>query len=432
MALKKDVETNTKEYEFTSVPKDQRKSYTSLTIVWTGYVFVVTSMMTGGGLAAGLTFKEIVYVCILGNIFLGIIATLVSIISSKNGLSFALLTKYSFGTNGSRIASFFVPFVNLGWYIIQAATYGHFIALIFNLGSFGEGIAMIASALVMGVFALSGMKAITILGYVSIPAIVFLSIATSVKAIQITGGIKHILSYRPSAPMAISTGITAIIGTWILSSATCIADIMRYAKNTRDAIASSLTGLLLGNSLMILCGALAAIAVDNSDLPAVLLSMGLLIPSIILMTTNIFTTNAANLYSNSLNLSNSFNMDRKKMITILLIIAAIGTLTKPYEISFLFTFLNTLGNIIPPLAGIIIADYFILNKGHYEDFNKVTFKNWNPLAFITWIISLILSFVLPFGLPALTSLISSIIIFPVLTIIVSKLNVKGGKNYEEI
>ena len=88
MAFKKDVETNTKEYEFTSVPKDQRKSYTSLTIVWTGYVFVVTSMMTGGGLAAGLTFKEIVYVCILGNIFLGIIATLVSIISSKNGLSF--------------------------------------------------------------------------------------------------------------------------------------------------------------------------------------------------------------------------------------------------------------------------------------------------------------------------------------------------------
>ena len=162
--------------------------------------------------------------------------------------------------------------------------------------------------------------------------------------------------------MTISTGVTAIIGTWILSAATCIADIMRYAKNTKEAVLSALTGLLLGNSLMIICGALAAIAVNNSDLPAVLLSMGLLIPSIILMTTNIFTTNAANLYSNSLNLSNSFNMERKKMITILLIIAALATLTKPYEISFFFTFLETLGNIIPPLAGIIISDYFILNK----------------------------------------------------------------------
>ena len=114
------------------------------------------------------------------------------------------------------------------------------------------------------------------------------------------GGIQNIFDYTPSAPMAISTGVTAIIGvSWILSSATCIADIMRYAKSTKEAVLSSLTGLLLGNSLMIICGALAAIAVNNSDLPAVLLSMGSLIPSIILMTTNIFTTNAANLYSNS-------------------------------------------------------------------------------------------------------------------------------------
>ena len=432
MSKKNNVDNGTNEYEFTSVPIDKRKSYISLTIVWTGYVFVVTSMMTGGGLAAGLTFKEIIYSCIIGNVFLGIIAALISIISSKNGLSFALLTKYSFGESGSRIASFFVPLVNLGWYIIQAATYGHFIALIFNFGPIGEGICMILSALLMGYFAFAGIKAITILGYVSIPAIVFLSIATSIKAIEIKGGIDFIFSYKPSAPIAISTGITAIIGTWILSSATCIADIMRYAKNTKDAILSSLTGLLIGNSLMIICGALAAMAVNNSDLPAVLLSMGLLIPSILLMTTNIFTTNAANLYSNSLNLSNSFKMDRKKMITILLIIAALGTLTKPYEIDFLFSFLNILGNIVPPLAGIIISDYFILNKGKYNNFSNSKFKRWNIVAFITWIISLILSFVFPFNLPSLISLISSIIIYPILTLGASKLNYDGGKKYEKI
>ena len=432
MDSKKETNTTTNDYEFCAVPEDKRKSYASLTIVWTGYVFVITSMMAGGGLAAGLKFSDILLVCILGNVFLGIIATLVSIISSKNGLSFALLTKYSFGINGSRIASFFVPFVNLGWYIIQAATYGHFIALIFDFGPVGEGICMILSAILMGVFAFAGIKAISVLGYVSIPAIVFLSIATSTRAINMSGGLESIFSYTPSTVMAISTGITAIIGTWILSSATCIADIMRYAKSTKEAILSALTGLLLGNSLMIICGALAAIAVNNSDLPAVLLSMGLLIPSIILMTTNIFTTNAANLYSNSLNLSNSFNMDRKKMIIILLIIAALATLTRPYEIGFFFTFLETLGNVIPPLAGIIIADYFILNKGRYEALETVKFKKWNINAFLTWAISLILSFVIPVGLPALTSLISSIIIFPILSIVFGKKKVKGGASYEEV
>ena len=432
MSFKEKSKTRTNDYEFTAVPEDKRKSYTSLTIVWTGYVFVITSMMAGGGLALGLTFKDILLVCIFGNVFLGVIATLISIISSKNGLSFALLTKYSFGTNGSKIASFFVPVVNLGWYIIQAATYGHFIALIFNLGSIGEGICMVSSAILMGIFAFSGIKAITVLGYVSIPAIVFLSIATSVRAIGMYGGIQNIFDYTPSAPMAISTGVTAIIGTWILSSATCIADIMRYAKSTKEAVLSSLTGLLLGNSLMIICGALAAIAVNNSDLPAVLLSMGLLIPSIILMTTNIFTTNAANLYSNSLNLSNSFNMDRKKMIIILLVIAALGTLTRPYEIGAFFTFLELLGNVIPPLAGIIIADYFIINKGKYDSLNNAKFQKWNILAFATWLISLGLSFAIPFGLPALTSLISSIIIFPILTIILKKSKKQGGVNYEKI
>ena len=432
MASRKQANTDTNDYEFCAVPEDKRRSYASLTIVWTGYVFVVTSMMAGGGLAAGLKFNNILLVCALGNIFLGIIAALVSIISSKNGLSFALLTKYSFGINGSRIASFFVPLVNVGWYIIQAATYGHFIALIFNFGTIGEGICMILSAVLMGVFAFAGIKAISVLGYVSIPAIVFLSLATSARAINISGGLSSIIAYTPSTVMTISTGVTAIIGTWILSAATCIADIMRYAKNTKEAVLSALTGLLLGNSLMIICGALAAIAVNNSDLPAVLLSMGLLIPSIILMTTNIFTTNAANLYSNSLNLSNSFNMERKKMITILLIIAALATLTKPYEISFFFTFLETLGNVIPPLAGIIISDYFILNKGKYESLESVKFKKWNIYAFLTWAISLILSFIIPVGLPALTSLISSIIIFPILSIIFKSKKIKGGSSYEEV
>ena len=116
------VDTNTdNEYSRKPVPLGARKSCFSLTIVWTGFVFLVTSMMAGGGLAAGLTFNELLLAMILGNIFLCIIAGLVSVIAYKTGLTFALLTRYSFGQEGSRIASLFVPIVNLGWYTIQAA-----------------------------------------------------------------------------------------------------------------------------------------------------------------------------------------------------------------------------------------------------------------------------------------------------------------------
>lgn len=40
--------TQDTEFSLSAVPESERKSYFSLTIVWTGFVFVITSMMAGG------------------------------------------------------------------------------------------------------------------------------------------------------------------------------------------------------------------------------------------------------------------------------------------------------------------------------------------------------------------------------------------------
>lgn len=203
------------DYELRAVPMEQRKTFLGVTMVWTGFVFVIASMVAGGGLAAGLTFREIVLITILGNCFLTIIASLISVISCKTGLTFALITRYSFGVKGSRIASFFVPIVNIGWYTIQSALYGHLIAQLFHLGSIGEGIAMIASAILMGIFALIGIDALTVLGYVAIPNIIFLSIATAMKSVQLTGGWSNIFEYMPSVPITLGYAFSIVVGTWI-------------------------------------------------------------------------------------------------------------------------------------------------------------------------------------------------------------------------
>lgn len=407
------IKQEDKEFSRCAVPMDERKTYFSLTIVWTGFVFVITSMMAGGGLAAGMDFKNIILATIGGNIFLSIIAVLISVIACRTGLTFALLTRYSFGSSGSRAASLFVPVVNLGWYTIQAATYGHFVAQVFQFGELGEGICMAASAVVMGIFAMCGIQAITILGYIAIPAIVFLSIATAIRSLGVVGGLEALFQYTPSEYMPLFTGITAVIGTWVLSTATCIADIMRYAKDTKAAVSATLTGLLGGNILMIVCGAIAAIAMKNSDLTVILLSFGLVLPSLILMTTNIFTTNAANLYSTSLNLSNAFKMDRQKMLAILLAVSALATLTKPYEIDSLFTFLNVLGTVVPPLSGIILADYFLVHKGKYVSYDKAEFSRWNPIPWITWAICIAVVYAVPVGLPSLNGIILGGILYTI-------------------
>ena len=407
------------EFSLSAVPESERKSYFSLTIVWTGFVFVITSMMAGGGLSAGLDFKMILVAVLLGNVFLSVIAILVSIIASKTGLTFALMTRYSFGEKGSRIASMFVPIVNIGWYTIQAATYGHFIAQAFGFGDIAELICMAVSAVVMGIFAMKGIKAISILGYIAIPAIIFLSLATSIRAVGMIG-LDGLWNYTPEGHITLSSGITVVIGTWILSTSTCIADIMRYAKSTKEAIAATLTGLLGGNIFMILCGTITSVAVGDSDLTNVLLSMGLLVPCLILMTTNIFTTNASNLYSTSLNLSNAFHMDRQKIIVVLLAISALATLCRPYQVDFLFSFLDLLGTIVPPLPGIILADYFIIHKGEYKDLGSVKFAQFNAVSWLTWGIALAGVYLIPFGLPALKGLIIGGVLYPILMNVTKK------------
>lgn len=405
------------DYELSAVPANQRKSFFSLTIVWTGFVFVITSMMAGGGLAAGLNFKDIILATFLGNLFLSAIAILVSVIACKTGLTFALITRYSFGAKGTRLASLFVPIVNLGWYTIQSATYGHFIAQIFDFGPVAEGITMMLSALVMGVFALIGINAITILGYIAIPSIIFLSLATAIKSVGVAGAFSVITEFIPSDPMSIAGGTTVVIGTWILSTATCIADIMRYAKNMKQAALSAIVGLVGGNSLLVICGAIASIAVGNSDLTGVLLTLGLVVPSIILMTTNIFTTNASNIYSTSLNLSNAFHMDRKILISVILVLSALLTLTKPYQIDSLFTFLNVLGVIVPPLAGIILSDFYIVHRGHYPPLDEAALRDWTISPWVTWALSygiVVLLERMSFGLSSLNGIIAAIVLYPIL------------------
>lgn len=175
------------EFSLCAVPENERKSYISLTIIWTGFIFAIISLMAGGSLAMGLSFQEIIVVSLVGNVFLCAIAVAVSVIASRTGLTFALLTRYSFGSSGSKVASLFVPIVNVGWYTIQSASYGHFVASVMGFGEVGEAICMILSAVFMGVFAFYGVKAITVLGYVAIPAIIFLTVASTIRSMGVLG-----------------------------------------------------------------------------------------------------------------------------------------------------------------------------------------------------------------------------------------------------
>ena len=90
------------------------------------------------------------------------------------------------------------------------------------------------------------------------------------------------------------------------------------------------------------------------------------------------------------------------MMLILIGVSAAATLLKPHEADFYYTFLNALGNVIPPLAGIIVV-----NKGRYLPLEKSRFVAWNPIPWISWVVSVIIVFTLAAVAPRVQENISA-------------------------
>ena len=102
------------------------------------------------------------------------------------------------------------------------------------------------------------------------------------------------------------------------------------------------------------------------------------------------------------------------MLLVILILSAFLTILKPYEIGMLFTFLDILGYIVPPLAGIIFSDYYLVKKGVYKKVSDKTLAKWNAPAWITWAISIALVYMIPFGLPSLNGIILGAVLYTAL------------------
>lgn len=398
------------DFEFEPVPQSQRRSLTDLTMVWIGFVLTVTMMLAGGGLAAGMSFSELFWVCILGNLFLCGIACTVSVIAVRTGLSFALLSRYSFGVLGSKIPSVFVAVVNVGWFTITAGFYGYFVATLLGLGEMGTNISLMLSTLAMGIIAVFGVRALTILGHVSIPAIILLIGALLVRVVSHGGGLEALFSYTPQTSMTFVHGMTLVIGTWIFASSTSIPDIMRFGRSEKDVIISTLIGLVAGNSIIIVSGAVLVIMTGAPDIVQVLVSAGLVVPGIILLTTNLFTTSAANLYAVGLNLSNSLNMSREKVTAGVLVAATLVSLLRPHEIGPLFAFLNFLGVAVPPLASVILVEYFV-NRKRFRSFRAENIPAHRLAPWIAWLAAIGLAMSIPVGLPSLNGMIAGAVIY---------------------
>ena len=168
---------------------------------------------------------------------------------------------------------------------------------------------------------------------------------------------------------------------------------------------------------MFLFGAVGAMVTGNSDIADVMFSQGLVIPAILVLGLNIWTTNDNAIYTSGLGLSNITKLPKKQMVIIGGLIGTVGSIWLNKNFTAFLTFLNSM---LPPVGGIIIADYFFIKKRKYDNIENAKFKNVNWIAIIAFLVGFIVANVVTVGVIALNAILTTMIVYVIGTKITEK------------
>ncbi|KXI24524.1 cytosine permease [Photobacterium sanguinicancri] len=361
-------------YSLGPVPQSARKGVLSLTMVMLGLTFFSASMWTGGTLGTGLTYDDFLLAVLIGNLILGIYTSFLGYIGSSTGLSTHLLARFSFGSKGSWLPSLLLSGTQVGWFGVGVAM---FAIPVHKATGIDTNILIAVSGLLMTATVYFGIAALMILSAIAVPAIALLGGYSVIEAVSSMGGMEGLKAITPKDPIEFSTALALVVGSFI-SAGTLTADFVRFGKKPKAAVFITMIAFFIGNSLMFIFGAAGGAATGQADISEVMIAQGLLIPAIIVLGLNIWTTNDNALYASGLGLSNVTGIPSKYLS---MINGIVGTLCALWLYNNFVCWLTFLSAAIPPIGGIIIAD-FLKNRHRYKDFANAQFQTVNWAAII--------------------------------------------------
>ena len=371
-----------------------------------GFTFFSASMWSGGQLGQGMSFSNFLLAVLVGNCLLGGYTAALAYMGSKTGLSTPLLAEYAFGKQGSKLITLILSLTQVGWFGVGVAMF----ALPVNkvLGIDTQLVVLLSGAL-MTATAFFGFKALTILSFIAVPAIAILGGISIHEAVEQIGGFSALLAVEPKQSLGFIAAISICIGSFI-SGGTLTADFTRFAKTPKIAVLATVIAFFIGNSLMFGFGAIGAMATGESDIAEVMFLQGLIIPAVISLGLNIWTTNDNALYVSGLGFA---NITGKSKNIIVMINGALGTLAALWLYDNFVNWLSLLNSALPPVGAILLADYFLVHQRRYGEYAKTQFEQWNMLALLAWVTGIVASQVLP-GIAPLNAVLVTTVMHVVL------------------
>lgn len=369
----------------------KQQSWYSLGIIWAGAMISIPSLLVGNTLISGMGLPMALFVAFVGYFIVVTIMILQGIQSSDLGKPTVHVAGQVFGKKGSRtMLSIILAIACLGWFGIQANVCGAALANL--LAKYDLNIpvplASFISGLVMVVSAIYGIKVLRVLSYIAVPLLVIISIVGLVQTL--TGDqLQAIQNYKPKGDMSFMDGLAVTMGSFALG-AVIAGDYSQFSKKRSDVFKAAIFGIIPSGVLMIGVGAVLTIAYQTSDITAVFLNIATPFIGGVVLILATWKTNLVNAISGGIALINVFNISKEKEKIAVGIAGTVGTLLAVVGILNYFTpIMSILSAMIPPVAGVMIASYWVMNKGDKNSWKEV--DGVNRLGVFSWLVGAVIA-----------------------------------------
>ena len=277
-----------------------------------------------------------------------------------------------------------------------------------------------------------GFSKMVILNRFAFPVLLITGLYGIYRCGQMPGGFGAIWSATYPQTMTVNAGVAMVIGTWAAGCSRA-ADYMRFAKDAKSSFIASFLGFFFGFCLCIVCGAIWGAATGTSVIADTLSMLGMVGLGALMFFLQNWATCEHSSYITSTSLPITIEVVTKKRVPRRFIVLGVGLIAvciSGLDIqSYYVPFCSFLGYLIPPIAAVSIADYFILSKTKYHwtghknyydmDVNSedVTHHKFNWATVPALIAGLLLGWKLNWGISSVNAFVGTVVVYTVASLI---------------
>lgn len=407
------------DYALTRVPGAARYHWFSVATQRFGQLSSLASFLIGATLGFGMTFWNAVLAITLGAVVLEIVTIFTGIAGQREGLSTSLLARWTgFGSVGASLIGLAISVSALGWFGIQnAVSAAGLVSLVGGLPAWAW--SLLCGLVITGVV-MYGIGSMAWLAYVTVPAFLLMAGWSIVTELS-----RHDLGTLTTAqpagpPLSLLAGTTIVAGGFIVG-AVITPDMSRFNRTSADVVKQTVVGISVGEYVIGLIGVLLALALRTNDVIAIVTSTSGFLGTLIIIAATI-KINDWNLYAASLGVVNFidqvFGKRVNRGIATLVVGVAGSVLGATGLLDNLTGFLNLLGVLFPPIAGIMVAEYFVartwrpsLDGTRPAGVLPATAPTWVPTSLIVWGTAALVGKYVDWGLPSINSVVVALILY---------------------